>query len=116
MIYTMKRLSLLALKSDNEDIYKQLIRTQAVELKRCEDIPSCAVVDNSADREKVNEQIKRAEEAVEYVTEQTERYNTAHGKVDAVQIAKGSFARPKAEVDFDSFIGFAARRIIYARK
>lgn len=109
MIVTMKRLSLLALKSDKEDIYNALIRTQAVELKRCEDIPSCAVIDNSVDREKIVEQVKRAEEAVAYVTEQTERYNTAHGKVDAVQIAKGSFARPKAEVDFDSFIGFRGK-------
>ena len=109
MIVTMKRLSLLALKSDKEDIYNALIRTQAVELKRCEDIPSCAVIDNSVDREKIVEQVKRAEEAVAYVTEQTEKYNTMHGKADTVQIAKGSFARPKAEVDFDSFIGFRGK-------
>lgn len=109
MIVTMKRLSLLALKSDKEDIYNALIRTQAVELKRCEDIPSCAVIDNSVDREKIVEQVKRAEEAVAYVTEQTEKYNTMHGKADTVQIAKGSFARPKAEVDFDGFIGFRGK-------
>ena len=83
-IVTMKRLSLLALKADKENIYNALIRTASVELKRCEDLPNCVVCDNSADREVVAERVKRAEEAVSYVSEQVDRFNATHAKSQAV--------------------------------
>ncbi|HCY49898.1 MAG TPA: hypothetical protein DHU79_06535 [Clostridiales bacterium] len=105
-IVTMKRLSLLALKADKENIYNALIRTASVELKRCEDLPNCVVCDNSADREVVAERVKRAEEAVSYVSEQVDRFNATHAKSQAVTPDKNSFARPKTEVNFDDFIGF----------
>lgn len=108
-IVTMKRLSLLALKTDKENIYNALIKTSAVELKRCEDLAECKVCDNSADKEVVTERIRRAEEAIGYVTEQVDRYNATHGKSQAVSVDKNSFARPKTEVDFADIVDFGAK-------
>lgn len=105
-IVKMKRLSLLALQSDKEAIFDALIRTKAVELRRSADIEPCVNVDTSAERERLAEKIKRAEEAVAYVTEQVERYNALH-KTDKATLAANSFARPLTEVSFDVLLGFS---------
>ena len=107
MIVTMKRLSLLAMKADKENIYNALIRTQAVELKRTEDLPQCVTLVDNAACEQVAERVKRAEEAVAYLRESVERYNAEHGKGHTVELAHNTFARPRTELTFDDFIGFS---------
>ncbi len=102
-IVKMKRLSLLAMKCDKENIYNALIRTGAVQLKRTADIPCCVFADCSVDRDAVSAKIKHVEEAISYVSQQAERYNTLH-KDDKAQVAKTTFAKPLAECTFDDFL------------
>ncbi len=110
-IVKMKKLTLLALNADRDNIYNAIVRSQAVQLKRSADIDSFVDVDESQARESVLQQVSKAEEAIAYVTEITERYNASHKKEkDArIEIDKNSFARPKTEIDFDYFLSFGER-------
>lgn len=107
-IVKMKRLSLLALNADREKIYDALVKCGNVQLKRSADIDSFADTDSSVAREKVMEDVSRVEEAIGYVTEMTDRHNSAHkhDKTARVTVPKNSFARPKTEVDYDYLLNF----------
>ena len=107
-IVKMKRLTLLALQAYKDNIYDALIRTGSVQLKRSADIDSCTSVDVSVEREEVLAKIARVEEAIRYVSEVTQNFNIAHKRDKSAQITveKGSFARPKKEIDFDYFLNF----------
>ncbi len=115
MIVRMKRLTLLALNADRDKIYDALVKSNCVQLKRSADIDSFVSVDQSQARENVLAKVSRAEEAIRYVSEAAELFNSAHKKdKDArVEVAKNSFARPKTEIDFDYYLGFGqhVRRI-----
>ena len=108
MIVKMKRLTLLASKADKDNIYDALIRTCSVQLKRSADIDSCTSVDVSTEREEVLAKIARVEESIRYVGEVAQNYNAVHKRDKSVQVTveKGSFARPKKEIDFDYFLNF----------
>ena len=107
-IVTMKRLTLLALNAYKDNIYDALIKTGSVQLKRSADIDSCTSVDVSSEREQVLAKVARVEEAIRYVGETVQNFNSAHKRDKNVQITveKGSFARPKKEIDFDYFLNF----------
>ena len=107
-IVTMKRLTLLGIKANKDDIYDALIRTGSVQLKRSADIDSCTNCDVSSKREEVLANIARVEDAIYYVSEVVQNFNSAHkrDKSSQVTIEKGSFARPKKEIDFDYFLNF----------
>ena len=107
-IVKMKRLTLLASLADKDNIYDALIRTDSVQLKRSADIDSCTSIDVSAEREAVIANVARVEEAIRYVDEVTKNFNTAHKRDKSAQITveKGSFTRPKKEIDFDYFLNF----------
>lgn len=105
----MKRLSLLAMKTDKEDIYNALIRCQAVELKRTEDIADCCVSLDTDACNDIAEKIKRVDDATAYVGEVVEQYNAICAKSQAVVPAKNTFARPKTELSFDDFVNFSHR-------
>ncbi len=107
-IVTMKKLSLLAMKSDKDSIFDALIRTKSVELKRSADIEACTRSDVSLSREKYLAASARAEEYIAYVAEAADNYNALHkgNKSQKIDLPKGSLARPLAEIDFDYFLGF----------
>ena len=106
-IVKMKRLTLLALDADRENIYDALIKCGSVQLKRTADIDSCASVDVSAEREQVLTKVARVEECIAYVSEVVAAYNLAHKKDDTkVVVAKNKFTRPKTEIDFDTLLNF----------
>ena len=77
-IVTMKKLSLLAMKSDKDSIFDALIRTKSVELKRSADIEACTRSDVSLSREKYLAASARAEEYIAYVAEAADNYNALH--------------------------------------
>lgn len=110
MIVRMKRLTLLALNADRENIYDALIRTKSVQLKRSAEIDSFENAVESQAREKVLADISRVEDVIAYVTSVAEAHNFAHkhDKSAKVTIAKNSFARPRTEIDFDYYLGFGA--------
>ena len=97
----MKRLTLLALNADRDNIYDALVRLNCVQLKRSADIDSFVDTDQSQARENVLADVSRVEEAIAYVGDVTDKYNSAHKKETKVVIAKNSFARPRTEIDFD---------------
>ncbi|MCH5153167.1 MAG: hypothetical protein J1F68_04340 [Clostridiales bacterium] len=107
-IVKMKRLTLLASLAYKDNIYDALIRTGSVQLKRSADIDSCTSVDVSSEREQVRTNIARVEEAIRYVGEAVQSFNIAHKRDKNAQVAveKGSFARPRKEIDFDYFLNF----------
>ena len=107
-IVKMKRLTLLAIQACKDNMYDALIKTGSVQLKRSADIDSCTSVDVSAEREELLAKIARVEEAINYVSEIVQRFNLAHKRDKSAQITveKGSFARPKKEIDFDYFLNF----------
>ncbi|MCH5156457.1 MAG: hypothetical protein J1G02_01105 [Clostridiales bacterium] len=107
-IVKMKRLTLLAIAADKDNIYDAIVRTGSVQLKRSADIESCASVDVSVEREEVLGKIARVEDAIHYVDEVAQNFNLAHkrDKGSKVVIEKASFARPKREIDFDYFLNF----------
>lgn len=107
-IVKMKRLTLLAMDADRDKIYDALIKCGSVQLKRSADIESCASVDVSAQREEVLAKIARVEEAIRYVGEVAQNFNAKHkrDKEAQVELPKGSFARPRREIDFDYFLSF----------
>lgn len=107
-IVKMKRLTLLALEADKENIYDAIVRSNSVQLKRTADIDSCVSVDESQARENVLADISRVEEAIRYVGETVEKFNANHKKDKSAQIKvqKNGFARPKTEIDFDYYLGF----------
>ena len=102
-IVTMKKLSLLAMKSDKDSIFDALIRTKSVELKRSADIEACTRSDVSLSREKYLAASARAEEYIAYVAEAADNYNALHkgNKSQKIDLPKGSLARPLAEIDFE---------------
>ena len=116
-IVTMKRLTLLASLADKEQIYDELARSQSVQLKRSADIDSCTSVDRSLAVEEVTARASRVEEAIRYVTEVVDTYNTAHKRDKAAQVTlpHNSFTRPKSEIDFDSFVSFGSHAEIIER-
>ncbi len=105
-IVKMKRLTLLALNADRDNIYDALVRLNCVQLKRSADIDSFVDTDQSQARENVLADVSRVEEAIAYVGDVTDKYNSAHKKETKVVIAKNSFARPRTEIDFDYYLGF----------
>ena len=106
-IVKMKRLTLLAMDADKENIYDALIKCGSVQLKRSADIESCTSADVSSRREHVLSKVARVEECIGYVNEVVAAYNLAHKK-DKTKIAvkKNSFTRPKTEIDFDYLLNF----------
>lgn len=110
-IVTMKKLTLLAMQADKESIFDALVRTRSVELKRSENIESCVNYDVTAERERLIEKIARVENAITYVSEQTELYNLSNKRakgVEKVELPKGSFARPLPEIGCDYFLSFGS--------
>lgn len=107
-IVTMKKLSLLAMQSDKDGIFDAIVRTRSAELKRSADIEACTRKDVASAREKYAVDIARAESAVDYVTSVAEARNATFKKDKSrkVEIPKGTFARPLAEISFDYFLGF----------
>ena len=107
-IVKMKRLTLLAMDADKDNIYDAIIRTGSVQLKRSADIDSCQSRDVSAEREEVLGKIARVEDAIHYVDETAQNFNLTHKRDKCVQvnIEKASFTRPKREIDFDYFLNF----------
>ena len=107
-IVKMKRLTLLGVKADKDNMYDALIRTGSVQLKRSADIDSCTSRDISSEREVVLSHIAHVEEAIRNVYEMVESFNLAHKRDKAAKITveKGTFARPKKEIDFDYFLNF----------
>ena len=107
-IVKMKRLTLLAMSAYKDNIYDALIKTGSVQLKRSADIDSCTSVDVSSEREVVLAKINRVEDAIRYVGEVTQNFNAMHKRDKSAQVTveKGSFVRPKKEIDFDYFLNF----------
>ncbi len=106
-IVKMKRLSLLAMKSDKDKIYDALIKSNVVQLKRSEDAHSAVEV--SVELEKQLSKVARVEDAISYLTETTAQYNAQNKRkkdVEKAEIPKNPFARPKTEIDFDYFLSF----------
>ena len=110
-IVKMKRLTLLALDADRENIYDALVKCGSVQLKRTADIDSCTSADVSAEREQVQSRIARVEECIGYVSEVVANYNLAHkkDKSEKIVVAKNSFAHPKTEIDFDYLLNFGEK-------
>ena len=108
-IVKMKRLTLIALNADRDDIYNAIARCGLVQLKRTADIDSLTAADKSQEREKILSDIARVEEAITFVSETAERYNAAHKGKGKVEVPKNGFARPKTEIDFDCYLGFGQR-------
>ena len=107
-IVKMKRLTLLAMNADKENIYDALVRTNCVQLKRSADIDSLSSVDMSSEREAVLAKIARVEDCIRYVSQVATAFNVTHkrDKDAKVTLPKNSFSRPKAEIDFDYFLSF----------
>lgn len=106
-IIKMKRLTLLALNADRDNIYNAIVRSNCVQLKRSADIESFVEKDESQAREKVLASVSRVEESIRYVEEVADKFNSAHKKrEEKIAIQKNSFARPKTEIDFDYYLGF----------
>lgn len=110
-IVTMKRFSLLALKSDKESIFDAIIRSGLVQLKRSDDVQPSIDVAGSHSREKIAEKIAVAEDAITYVTSQATKYNLSFKRQKDMQVAvpKPSFARPLEEVTYDDFLSFGSK-------
>jgi len=107
-IVKMKRLTLLAMAADKDKIYDALIRSNAVQLKRSEDIPQCKAECSSVALEGQLERVRRMEEAIRFLSEQTDVYNATHKRAEKVQLPKKSFSRPLTEIDYDYFLNFGA--------
>lgn len=108
-IVTMKKLSLLAMKADKDRIFDSLVRSGAVHLKRTEDIPCCFAENVSTTVESFLTDAKLVEDAVRYLSEQTDSFNSENKRdktVTAAKIPKNSFSRPLTEIDYDYFLGF----------
>lgn len=106
-IVKMKRLTLLAMDADKDKIYDALIKSNAVQLKRSEDIPQCRVDNPSVALEGQLERMRRIEEAIRFLSEQTDTYNAEH-KRGKVKLPKNSFSRPLTEIDYDYFLNYGA--------
>lgn len=107
-IVKMKRLTLLAMDVDKDKIYDALVRSNAVQLKRSEDIPLCRVDNPSVALEGQLERVRRVEESIRFLSEQTDAYNATHKRGKKVQLPKNSFSRPLTEIDYDYFLNFGA--------
>lgn len=108
-IVKMKRLTLLAMKTDKDTIFNALVKSNAVQLKRSEELPCCSREVQSATLEKLLEKVKRVDEAIAFLTEQTARFNATNKRnkeVSKAEIPKNSFARPLTEIDYDCFLDF----------
>lgn len=108
-IVTMKKLSLLAMKTDKDRIFDALVRSNVVQLKRTEEIPSCFTENVSSTVESLMVSANRVEDAVRYLSEQTNIFNAENKRdktVQTVKMPKNSFSRPLTEIDYDYFLGF----------
>ncbi|MCM1289370.1 MAG: V-type ATP synthase subunit I [Corallococcus sp.] len=107
-IVKMKRLTLLAMSADKDKIYDALVKSNAVQLKRSQDIPLCRTDDPSVTLERQLERVRRMEEAVNFLSEQTALYNAEHKRGQKAHMPKNSFMRPLTEIDYDYFLNFGS--------
>ena len=108
-IVKMKKLYLLGMLADKDRIFDALVRSNVVQLKRTDELPSCNVENVSSSVEELMVKVNHVEDAVRYLNEQTELFNEENKRnktVQPVKMPKNSFARPLTEIDYDYFLGF----------
>ncbi len=109
-IVKMKRLTVLAMDTDEEKLLDALVRCQSVQLKRTAKLDGGADTDNSVARENLSVKVNRAEEYIGLVSDAAQAFNSQHkhSKDERVTVPKNTLARPKTEIDFDYFLNFGS--------
>ncbi len=101
----MKRMKLVALSEEKEEILNILNKLNCVELKETQEIENTHTRYNEKRASKVSQKLTKLNFAIELIAkEQSEREKLANAKVLEYQKPKKGFMAGRPEVDFDHFI------------